>query len=86
VNFKLAVVFYKTELPKFVHKKADPRARRADHFRERFLTDLGDNLFGAPFLAEIRQQQERTGQPLLARIKELIYQIFFDPDAARQNM
>jgi hypothetical protein len=37
VDLETAVVFDETELPEFVHEKIDPRACRADHFRERFL-------------------------------------------------
>ena len=33
-----------------------------------------------------RQQQQRAGQPLLARVEELIDQVFFDPDVARQHV
>ena len=41
---------------------------------------------GFAFLAEIRQQQEQPRQALLARIEQLIDQIRFDADGARQQM
>jgi hypothetical protein len=38
------------------------------------------------FLAEIRQQQEQPGKPLLTQIEELIDQICFDADASTEKM
>ena len=41
---------------------------------------------GVAFLAEIRQQQEQAGKPLLARIEQLIDKVRFDADASTQKM
>src|SRR4249919_21138 len=40
-----AIVINEAQLAKLVHKKADARARRADHFRQGLLADLGDQRF-----------------------------------------
>ena len=37
-------------------------------------------------LAESRQQQKGPGQPLLARIEQLIDQVLFDADVSRQHV
>ena len=47
---------------------------------------FGDDRLGPAFLAEIGQEKKRPRQTLLARIEELIDQILFDPDRARQEM
>src|SRR4029077_17342175 len=36
-DLKAAVVLDETQFPELVHEKIDPRARRADHLRQRFL-------------------------------------------------
>ena len=41
--------------------------------------------FGSP-LPKSRQQQQRARQPLLARIEELVHQVLFDADIARQHV
>ena len=41
---------------------------------------------GAAFLAEIRKQQEQARQPSFAGIEQLIDQIVFDTDVARQKI
>ena len=51
-----AGVVDEAQLPEAVHEEADSRTRGADHFSERFLTDLRDNGFRNPFLAEMSQQ------------------------------
>jgi hypothetical protein len=40
VDFNIAVVVNKAQLPKFVHEKADTRSRRADHLRKSLLADF----------------------------------------------
>ena len=57
VNFNMAVVVNKAQLPKFVHKKANPRSRRADHLRQRFLADFRNDWLGPSLLAKIRKKQ-----------------------------
>jgi hypothetical protein len=48
---------------------------------ECLLADFRDHRLRFRFLAEVRQQQEQAGQPLLARIEQLIDQVCFDADA-----
>jgi hypothetical protein len=43
VNLQVSVVVDQTQLAKFIHAEARPRSCRADHFREHFLADLGNN-------------------------------------------
>ena len=42
----MAVVVNQAQFSKFVHKKAHAGARRANHFGERLLADLGDDRLG----------------------------------------
>jgi len=69
VDLETAVVFDETELPKLVHEKIDPRACRADQFRERFLRYFGDQSVGLVFLAVTGEQQKSAGEPLLAGVE-----------------
>ena len=50
-----------------VHKKADARSRRADHFRKGFLTKIPDDRLSRGFLAEIRQKQKGRA-PAVSRL------------------
>jgi hypothetical protein len=34
----------------------------------------------------MREQQQRPGEPLLAGVEELVHQVLFDPDVARQQV
>ena len=74
------------QLPKLVHEVAHAGARRADHVRERLLAHLRDYCLMLPVLAEVRQQEQSPRQSLLAGIKELIDQVLFHPQGARQKM
>ena len=62
------------------------RDPRSDHFRKGLLADFRDHRLGCHLLAEVRQQQEQAGKPLLARIEQLIDQVRFDADAPAQKM
>ena len=50
MDLKPAVVVNKAQFPEPIHEEADPRARCADHFRQRLLTDLGHYTLGLPSL------------------------------------
>jgi hypothetical protein len=41
IDLKTAIVLDETKLSEFVHEKIDPRPRRADHLRQRFLGYFG---------------------------------------------
>ena len=51
-----AVVVNKAQFPEPVHEEADPRAGRADHFRQHLLTDLGNYTLGFALFAKMGQQ------------------------------
>jgi len=82
VNFYGAVVFDKALFPELVHEEADPRTSGADHFRQQFLSDLGDHHLGLTVLLKVDPQQQRPREPFLAGVEELVYQIRLDPDGA----
>ncbi len=60
MNLYFSVVADDPLFSKLVHEEADAGPRRADHFRQRFLTEGHRDRRSAAFLAEIRQQQQQT--------------------------
>jgi len=86
VDLEVSVVVDVAQLPKLIHKVAHAGARRADHVRERLLAHFGDHRLLLPVLAEVRQQEQRSRQPFLAGIKQLVDQVFLDSDRASQKM
>src|ERR1700688_509358 len=84
VNLQLAVIFDEAELAESVHEEIHPRAGGADPGRQNLLSVLGDGLHLA-LLAEVGEEQEQPGEPLLARIEQLIDQIRFDLNIAGQQ-
>lgn len=86
MNLRSAVVFDEPELSEFIEEEADSGSRGSDHFGERFLTDVWDRIVKAGVFAEVRQQQQYPCQPLLARIEELVDQVFFDPDVTCEQV
>src|SRR5712692_11447348 len=59
LEWELPVVLDEAQLLEFVQKEIHPRARRADHLRERFLGDLRDHADRLVLLPVPRQQQQR---------------------------
>ena len=59
----LRVVVDEAKLAEAVHEVVDARSRRADHLRQVFLVDSGDQRFALAVLAEVRQQQQQPGAP-----------------------
>jgi hypothetical protein len=86
VDVQTAVVLDETQLTKFVHEITYPAAGGADHFRQGFLGNAGNNFFRLFFVAIAGDQQKRSGQTFLAGIKKLIDQVFFDTDVAFQHV
>jgi hypothetical protein len=78
MDFQLSVVFNKAQFAKFVHEKADARSGRADHLRQRFLAEFSHDRLRPAVLAEIRQEKEKPGEALFARIEQLIDQVLFN--------
>ncbi len=72
MDLQTAVVVNKSQFPEPVHEEANPRAGRADHLGQSFLTDLGDNGFGNAFLAEMSQQQQNPGESLFTGVEEVV--------------
>src|ERR1700745_3393873 len=62
MDFQFSVVFDETQFAEFVHEKAHPRSGRADHLRQRFLTELSHDRLWPSFLAEICKQKEKPGR------------------------
>jgi hypothetical protein len=72
MDLKFSVVLDKTQFAELVHEKAHPRSGRADHLRQRFLTEVSHDRLRPAFLAEICKQKEKSGEALFARIEQLI--------------
>ena len=86
-NLKATVVVYEAQFPELVHEGVNPRARRAYHLSQCFLTDLWNfGSFAYAVFAEASKQQENAGQSLLAGIEKLINQIFPVADVLRQQV
>jgi hypothetical protein len=62
------------------------RSGRADHFRQHFLTDLGNHSLGFAFFAKMSEQQKDSGQSLFAGIEKLINQVLFVTDVPGQQI
>jgi hypothetical protein len=65
----LSVVFDETQFAEFVHEKAYARSRRADHLRQRFLTELSYDRLRPGILAVVCKGKEEASEALFARIK-----------------
>jgi hypothetical protein len=53
MDFQSSVVFDKAQFAELVHEKAHPRSGRADHLRQRFLTEVPTIGSGLPSLPEL---------------------------------
>src|SRR5258708_4432125 len=83
---QLAVVLEEGERLERVQEEMHRRRRRPDHVRQRFLRDPGDDAAGRLLVSIARQQQQRARQPLLGGVEQLIDQVLFDPNVARQHV
>src|SRR5688572_18525864 len=86
VYLNAAVVFDEAEFSEFVHEEAYTCARCSHHLRERFLTDLRDDGLRPALLAEVREQQQKSCQSLLAGIEQLVDEVLFDTNCAGQKV
>src|SRR4051794_31368260 len=84
--FYPASVVDKAHLAEAVHEETDSRTGCANHFRQSFLADLGNDRLRGPFLAEVREQEKDSGQPFFAGVEQLINQVFFVADIATQQI
>jgi hypothetical protein len=86
IDFDPAVVLDETEFPEFVHEKIHARTRGPDHFRKRFLGNVWEQSVRMLSLPVASEQEQRARKALLARIEELIDQIFFHANIVRQHV
>ena len=64
--FCAAGVVNEAQLSEAIHEEADARPGGADHLRQRLLVDVNPDRLWTAILAEVRQQQQKPGQTLLA--------------------
>ena len=69
MNFYVAIVTDETKIPKLVHKITHARACCPDHLGQHFLTEFSYDRLRPAFLAEIRKEKEKPGEPLLAQAR-----------------
>ena len=81
-----AGVMNESQFPEPVHEEAYARTSRPNHFCEGFLADLGNHGLGNAVLAKMSEHEKHAGQSLFAGIKQLVDQILFIPDIARQQI
>jgi hypothetical protein len=82
MDLQTVIVPNKTKIPELVHEKIHSRTSRTHHLRQRGLAYIRNHGLGDSFLAEMRQKQENSRQSFLARIEELVDQIFFVADVS----
>src|SRR5216683_2379753 len=86
MDFQFSVVFDETQFAEFVHEKAHARSGRADHLRQRFLTERSHDRLRPAFLAEICKEKEKPGEALFARIEQLVDQVLFNSTVPSQQI
>src|ERR1700726_507666 len=86
MDLDFSIVFDKTQFAEFVHEKTHARSGRADHLRQRFLTERSHDRLRLPFLAEICKQKKKSGETLFARIKQLVDQVLFNSAVPSQQI
>jgi len=84
VHLQAAIVVNETQFPEAVHEEADSRTSSSHHLGQNFLTDFRDHGFGLTHFAKVSEQEKDTGQPLFAGVEELVDQVRFVTDIARQ--
>src|SRR5450432_1892468 len=86
VDFNFSVVADESQFAELVHEVTDAGSGGADHLSQSFLADTWIDRPRAAFLSEMREQKQEARESLLARIKQLVDQIFFNPAVARQEI
>ncbi len=82
----VAAVIDKAKLSELVHKMTDLRPGEASELSQLCLINFGNCSFGSSFLVKMSEQQEYTGQTLLAGVEKLVDQTRFVSDVARKQM
>ena len=80
-----AVIAYKTQFAKAIHKEADPGPSGTDHICQRFLSNVRNIGFVSTWFPELGHQQEDPRKAFFAGIEELIDKIGLGSHAARQQ-
>ncbi len=70
--FHFPLVGNEPQLSELIQKATDAGPRGADHLGERLLADLRNDWLRLAFFPIVGQQEERSRQPLLSRIEEMI--------------
>src|SRR3979411_484255 len=86
MTLDFSVVFDEAQFAEFVHEKAHPRSGRANHLRQRFLTERSHDRLRLAFLPEICKQKEKPSETLFARIEQLVDQVLFDSAVPSQQI
>lgn len=86
IDFDSAAVFDKAEPSKFIHEKIHARTCRTNHFRKRLLGNVWEHAVWMLLFPIAGEQEQRARQALLARIEELIDQIFFYANVVGQHV
>src|ERR1700730_6758037 len=86
MDLDFSVVFDEAQFAEFVHEEAHARPGRANHLRQRFLTERSHDRLRLPFLAEICKQKKKSGETLFARIKQLVDQVLFNSAIPSQQI
>ena len=81
-----AVVADEAEFAEFVHEKIHAGAGGADHLRQSLLGNFGQCLFRIAWGPIAREEQQSAGQALFAGVEELVDEVLFDADIARQHV
>jgi hypothetical protein len=83
VDFNFSVVVDEPQFAEFVHEETDAGSGGADHLCQGFLADIRIDW---AFLSEMREQKEKAREALLARVEQLVDQVFFNSAVARQEI
>jgi len=74
------------EIAEPIEEEADTGSGGAYHICKSLLTDLGDDLNGLRFLAEVSHHHQQSGKALFAGIEQMIDQISLHPDVAGKQV
>ena len=86
MDFYFSVIADESQFAEFVHEETDAGSGGANHLCQCFLTDTHQNRLRAAFLSEMRKQKEKARESPLARIKQLVDQVFFNPTVPCQEI
>ncbi len=84
-NVALTFIVDQPHSLEFIHEEIDSRTGRTNNFGKGFLAHSGNLCIRQPIeSADTRKLQKHARQPFLAVIEQLIAEIFFETDIARQ--